>query len=265
MIVPERGVLAVSLKDRVWDAKRGQRAARALSMALGAACDPGAHWGREARFELRPRLTAEWGAAALPARDGAASGDSWLARLLDNRRLLALISDGMGRGEGAARESARAVRLLERFMLAGIDGVGAAEAVNALLQNRGAEDMFATMDLLELNLDTGDAAFLKLGACATMIVRDGEVSWVQGGCLPLGILERVEPGRFRARLEPGDALMMASDGVMDALDEDRLTALLNSGLPPKTIARQTLDAAREALGEGRRDDMTVICVRIGSG
>ena len=66
--------------------------------------------------------------------------------------------------------------------------------MNALLLNRGGEDMFATVDLLILDLSTGEAELVKLAACPTLILRDGALRRVEGGRLPLGILEKVQPG-----------------------------------------------------------------------
>ena len=195
---------------------------------------------------------------------GAPCGDSHLVCRIEGGRLLALICDGMGSGDGAARESAVAVRLLGRFLGAGAPVRLAVETVNALMLNRGGEEMFATVDLLVVDLRTGAAAFTKLAACCTLIARNGAVLRVEGGRLPLGILEEVHPDRRSMRLMPGDVLLMASDGVMDAAGPEALEALLLEGpddMP--ALARRVLDAARRA--GGHRDDMTAVCLRIESG
>ena len=194
---------------------------------------------------------------------GTPCGDSHLACMLDGERLLVLVSDGMGSGDAARRESAGAVRLLGRFLRAGAASGLAVETVNALLLNRGGDDMFATVDMLILDLSTGEAEFTKLAACPTLIAREGRVRRVEGGRLPLGILERVSPGTNRARLLPGDVLLMATDGVMDAVGEQALEALLQEGeedMP--SLTRRALALAERACEGGRRDDMTVVCLRV---
>ena len=57
-------------------------------------------------------------------------------------RLLAAISDGMGSGEAAARESARCISLLRKFVCAGIERDAALAAVNSLLVMRDGEETF---------------------------------------------------------------------------------------------------------------------------
>ena len=194
---------------------------------------------------------------------GAPSGDSHLLCMLDDERLLALICDGMGSGTSAARESACAARLLARFMAAGADWSLAIETVNAMMLNCAAEDMFSTVDLMLLDLSTGMAEFLKLAAPPALIARGDEVQRVEGGRLPLGILERVQPGTTRTRLIPGDVLLMASDGVMDAAGSATLeTLLLDAPEDAREVARRAVSIAERACAGGRRDDMTAMCVRL---
>ena len=210
----------------------------------------------------KPRLRVTKGAACASGKAGEMSGDSHLVTMLDERRLLALVSDGMGSGPAAAEESALAARLLGRFMRAGA-GVGlAVETVNALLLNRGGEDMFATADILVVDLVSGEAELTKLAACPTFSARGGEALRVEGGRLPLGILERVRPEPVRTRLMPGDALLMVSDGVADAAGAEALEALLldGAGEDPARLAERALDIAGSACEGGRRDDMTAVCL-----
>ncbi len=207
------------------------------------------------------RLRVSAGVLCASREAGAPCGDSHLVCRLEGCRLLALICDGMGSGDGAARESAVAVRLLGRFLRAGAPGSLAVETVNALMLNRGGEEMFATVDMLVIDLVTGAALFTKLAACCTLIAREGEVLRVEGGRLPLGILEQVRPERSRLDLRPGDVVLMASDGVMDAAGPGALEALLlDDPTDMPALARRVLDAAGRA--GGHRDDMTAVCLRV---
>jgi len=68
----------------------------------------------------------------------------------------------------------------------------------------------------------------------------------------------------RVRLEPGDVILMASDGVMDAVDPAGLSECLvmNGRQPPEILAERVLEAA-ERCGDARyRDDMTAVCARV---
>jgi len=124
--------------------------------------------------------------------------------------------------------------------------------------------MFATVDMLILDLATGMAEFVKLAACPTFIARGGEILRIEGGRLPLGILEKVQPAISRVQLLPGDIIFMASDGVMDAADPDLLMDELISspGSMPELVRRSLALAAGEN-NIWRRDDMTALALRVG--
>jgi stage II sporulation protein E len=183
------------------------------------------------------------------------SGDSHLAAGLPGGRVLMMLSDGMGTGLNAARESRAAVRLIRRFLAAEVEYALAFDSVNQLLILLGGEDMFATVDLCVLDLNACTASFSKLGGCDSFLIRKGELRRVEGGRLPMGILEDVKPASAHLRLQPGDTLVMMTDGLFDATrDGERewleQTALQLSGETPQALCEEL---TRHALnGRDRR-------------
>ena len=255
--------IVAALRAGRWTPEMVGVATTQFTRAFGRAYVAEGEYGQEMRFVRKPRLHAATGAGCVSREAGVPSGDSHLIRMLDDERMLILICDGMGSGEAAARESASAVKLLGRFLAAGVACPLAIETVNALLLNHSGEEMFATVDMLILNLSTGMAEFTKLAACPSLIARGGEVVRVEGGRLPLGILERVQPSVSRVQLLPGDVVLLASDGVMDAVDAGVLEELICAGpdsMP--NLAQQVLAAAENTREAFRRDDMTAVCVRV---
>lgn len=257
--------------DGVWSASAARRAAALLSDELGIPFSPALNRGRipdecELRLLQAPALTASIGSASRPSTPGQPCGDSFFARVLPDGRLLIALSDGMGSGESAAAESRRCVSLLRKFVCAGLDRESALNAANSLLMLRSGEDMFATVDLCVVDLRTGSAAFSKLGACSSYLLREKRVIKISGGRLPLGVLDRVEAETRREELYPGDMIVMFSDGIADELRdgeiewlEEQLPALRR--LTPEQAADRllSLSAARRS---GTPDDMTVVTARI---
>jgi PAS domain S-box-containing protein len=103
------------------------------------------------------------------------------------------------------------------------------------------------------------------------LLRAGEGAAAAGrpGTL-LGAFEEVAWEAAELDLEPGDTLVLYTDGVTDTtraagerFGQERLAALLNSctGLPPEEVARR-IDAALHAFEEGpQRDDLAVLVLR----
>lgn len=271
-ILDDRLEIVCVLKEKIWDSKAARHAAALLSDELGIPFSPVLSRGRvpgecELRLQQAPALTAEIGAATCAAEEGAACGDSHIVCILPDGRLIAAISDGMGHGEEAAAESRRCISLLRKFVSAGIDRDAALTAVNSLLMMKSGEDMFATADLCVADLYSGIASFSKLGACRSYIVGERGICEIAGGRLPLGILDRVEPASEKAEVHPGDILIMVSDGIADEMKEGQTKALKGMlkgirRMKPEKAAESILEWAKKRDAGKKRDDMTVIAVRI---
>ncbi|NLF28800.1 MAG: SpoIIE family protein phosphatase [Clostridiales bacterium] len=213
----------------------------------------------------RRALNIRWGASAVSKSPGTPSGDAHILRTLPDGRTMMLLSDGMGSGEAAREESERAARLLWKFLAARVDPETAFQTVNELMLLRSDGDMYATVDLCLIDPVGRRADFLKLAASRSLIVRGGEVIPVEGGRLPLGVLEGVVPSAFDMELRPGDLIVMGTDGAMENGPEGYLENILlsHATLPPNELADAILRAAEEvAANGGRRDDMTCLCARI---
>jgi stage II sporulation protein E len=218
-------------------------------------------------FVQKPRLRLHIGRASCPIEGEMLCGDSTLCGRLDAGRYLMAISDGMGSGDAANAESRAALTLLLRALQAGYARADALRAVNALLLACRGEETYATLDLCLFDLNSGEAVLDKQSACPSYLLRGGRCQRIGGDALPMGILSNaVRPGGRPLRLDPGDLLLMISDGVLDAFGgEDApllaaLTALrpAKGGATPQEIARALLTRALERT-EGRAlDDMTVL-------
>ncbi len=205
--------------------------------------------GDMARTRLRPRdspprLRLAWGASARSMRSGQPSGDAHLLRRLPDGRTLALVCDGMGSAEAARQESERAARLLWKFLSARVEPEAALAAANALLVARGAGDMFATVDMCLLDDRAGKAQFWKQAASRSLIAREGEVLVIEGGRLPLGVLEGVSPVVKEVELRPGDVIVMGSDGAMEVGDGAMEEALCKTGPSRRTGSAKRCCARR---------------------
>ena len=208
-------------------------------------------------------------AVACAAKDGMKiSGDAHLVRSVRDSKYMLLISDGMGSGERAAKESSRVVSLLEDFYGAGFDDETVIRSLNKLMILGGADDMFSTIDMCVIDLRTARARFTKIGAPHSYIIRADRVRRISSGALPMGILEEMTPAVTEVQLVPGDVILMYSDGVSDAEtdNEDIYRAIVSAAQTQgtKDIANTVLSLAAEARG-GRVDDMTVIAARIARG
>lgn len=211
-------------------------------------------------------------AVANLARDGKpVSGDSHAAVDLGNGRFAVAVSDGMGNGERAKRESKAAIELLQKLLKAGFDEHLAIKTVNSTLLLRSREEMFTTLDMVLIDLFSARADFLKIGSAPSFVKRGDEVRAISGASVPIGILQDIEVQAIEDQLEEGDILILMSDGIYDAasIHEDKeewlKTQLQNLETDdPQSIADTIIELAARVANGQINDDMTVMVARIGA-
>lgn len=89
--------------------------------------------------------------------------------------------------------------------------------MNALMLREMETDHYATLFLAVLNMRTGWLSAAQAGHPAGLLLREkGRVQRLGTGGLPIGLIEGAEFSSFRARMRPGDRLLLTSDGITEA-------------------------------------------------
>ena len=167
-----------------------------------------------------------------------------------------LLCDGMGTGAGAVQEGKNAQQLLHRLLVAGYPAEHALQSLNsicALSRRAGA----VTVDLLELELDTGRGRLYKWGAAPSYVIsRAGAEKIGTAGPPPgLSVTDRRDTV-YQLSLRRGETLVLVSDG---GGEEEALHCCLSmAGAAPGELARSLLTCSQFS-GE---DDASVVLVEL---
>ena len=219
------------------------------------------------RFEEDGEYQLLYGAARVPKQGERCSGDNYTFCESPGNQVVMSLSDGMGSGEAAARESKQVVELTEQLLETGFSPRAALKLVNTVLLLAGPEQHPATLDLSCIDLHTGVLEAMKLGAVPTFIIGEEGVEIMEAGEVPMGVLNGVEPVLMSRKLWEGDRIVMVSDGVLDALPGDDKEKAMQQYLEsveemgPQELADQVLDFAVSFIS-APRDDMTVLAAGI---
>ena len=205
------------------------------------------------------------GVAARKKDGETVSGDTGAWFKQEDGSLFVLLCDGMGSGPSAHRESSEAVRLLEQFLRAGVPPEEALRTLSGALALQGEETGgFTTIDLMRVDLFTGATAVYKYGAAPTYVKKGNTVQRITGSTLPAGLspVQGAAPDVSRFSLEPGDCVLMVSDGVAGGEGDVWLRERLRSfqGESPKELARILIEEGQRRVGSG--DDRTAILLRL---
>ena len=201
--------------------------------------------------------------------DGAGiSGDNFSFLELERGELLLGLSDGMGSGSMACKESEMVLDLVERFMEAGFSVETAIRMMNSAMVMKGEDDLYSTVDLCKINLYTGKACLYKIGASATFIKREDEVECITSSSLPVGAEAQIEIETSETVLKNGDFVVMVTDGVLEYLHvpkpEETMQEIIESIQTnnPGILAKRIMERVMLFTGGKARDDMTVLAACI---
>lgn len=177
-----------------------------------------------------------------------------------------ILSDGMGSGEKASKDSSIIIELMEKFLEAGFSEKMAVQMINSMLISGSEEGNMSTLDMCRMDLYNGTCKFLKIGSSASFIKRQNMVERISAGNLPLGIFGSPDMELTSRELQDGDYIIMVSDGVLDGLSqgigEDMLSELISriDLKNPGEIANSILQFCIRQCKGRIRDDMTVLVV-----
>ena len=137
--------------------------------------------------------------------------------------------------------------------------------INSALMLKADQESFSTVDILEIDTETGECEFLKVGSAQSFIKKKKEIEVVSSKSLPVGIFENTDAIPEKYSLAHGDIILMMSDGVTEAgsgvLKNDWIKKLLLlEKRKPWEIADLIIVGAK---GRTRfSDDMTCCVIKI---
>ena len=178
--------------------------------------------------------------------------------------LCVILADGMGCGDDAAKDSAQVVAILEKFLRSGVDPAVAMKILNSVLLLRGGDSWgYATVDLMCVDLFSGETCFYKYGAAPSYVKSGRNIKRIKCETLAAGLTggDGIAPDIVRMRLRPGSTAVIATDGVIPGSEDEWLKAPLLKGFDDmKALARAALKEPEKLYGAN--DDMTVVTVRV---
>lgn len=215
-------------------------------------------------FERSAKFDAVFGLSCAKKDGSSISGDTHSVLRISTDKFLLALSDGMGSGEHAESISSVSLSLIESFYKAGMESNLILSTVNKLLAVN-TEDSFTALDVAVIDLNFAKADFIKFGSPYGFIIGPKGIRIVEGSSLPLGILNDLKPSVCNAELSDGDIIILLTDGVSDAIgnSSDIIDFLRTQPAKnPQSLSDNLLKHALELSGGQKKDDMTVLAVRI---
>ena len=206
----------------------------------------------QCRNYVPPKFRADVGMSTRSRRE--VNGDTCVWFSGTRNRYYILLCDGMGTGEAALRESREASDHLQRLLSIGFPAEYALRNLNsmAILREMGG---CATVDLVQLDLNTGRGLLYKWGAAGSYLLHRGQLRKIGTAGAPPGLSQQARETVDRLSLGGGEVLVLLSDG---AGEEGLLQrAWMDRELSPGEMAASILEQGSDA-----GDDATVVVIRL---
>ncbi len=189
--------------------------------------------------------------------------------------LVAMVGDVSGHGLGAALFTTMAHALTQQQFRAGADMATAFRQVNeGLFHTRSGR--FMTAVAVSIDSLTGACEYVSAGHTRSLWIHHGEVRWLDSTAMPLGIVPSldIDPSP-QVVLDPGDMLLLYTDGITEAahedgttLGEERLADTVLAAWRSRLAPRRVLDLVAAAVdgftaGRAQTDDLTGVAITRG--
>src|SRR6516165_4456965 len=216
----------------------------------------------DTEFEIRAKIR--------PTRE--VGGDFYDFFKLDADRLAIVIGDVCGKGIPASIFMAVVVTVLRTAAREQPSAASTIARTNAILCRDNVASLFATAFYGVLNLASGTLEYCNCGHCAPVLIPvSGEPRRLRSTGLPLALFTDRPAGASCVQINPGDNLILFTDGVTEALnplkEEFGDPLLLETLLSMPTLRASELVSSlfsavdHFAQGEKQADDIACVAIR----
>ncbi|MBE1556157.1 SpoIIE family protein phosphatase [Sporosarcina limicola] len=166
-------------------------------------------------FSSAVRFSLDYGIIATAGGESFHAGDAYEVFSIHEGLTAVLLSDGMGQDINAYRESQKVIRLMRECLNRKMDPETAMHTLHYMMSLNGLDDMYATLDLALVDLQSGRLWSWKAGSMSTYIKRGDDFLRLDSKSVPVGFLPSFSVESKNEELKAGDLIVMLTDGLFN--------------------------------------------------
>ncbi len=198
-------------------------------------------------------------------------GDFYDFFMQDDNHLVIVIADVSGKGVPAAMLMAVAKTLIKSYVFMGLTIDEVFNKTNNLICGNDETNMFITACMGILDLKTGDLKYVNAGHNLPLLFNRNSIDYVEMKTgVVLGVIEDYEYKTGEIKINPGDKLLMYTDGVTECKNDKSeffgdirfkdFVSKKNSKEPQTVIQNVYEELKTFASGAEQSDDITLLCL-----
>jgi phosphoserine phosphatase RsbU/P len=201
---------------------------------------------------------------------GPVSGDYCDLVSSENGDLFFLLGDVSGKGIAASMLMAHLHAIFRSLITLDLPVDQLVERANHVFTDATLPAYYATL-VCGRARRSGAIEICNAGHCPPLVIRKGEVTSIEATGMPVGIFCRERYSAFELQLEPGDSLLLYTDGLTESFDPleaeygiERLSKMVGAShsCGPQELTAACLEDARIfRAGQPKGDDLTVMVIQ----
>lgn len=203
------------------------------------------------------------------AGSGLMAGDFYDFCRTHRTRVAAVIGDVSGHGIDSSITAFQVKYLLRTFLRQYRDPAQALEELNLQMANEGRAEEFVSLVVVTFDQTAGSLRYASAGHPAAWLWHDGEIAPLRATGPILMLDPRATYVSREIPLEPGDLLLLYTDGLAEArrgdelFGEDRIAATMrrDPGIDAEVLCKDLLEAARDFADSALADDVAILAIR----
>lgn len=208
----------------------------------------------------KPKVKLEYSHKILAKSNNLISGDNYYIKKDYNESYTFALSDGMGNGHTAYKESSEALKLISHLSSYHFS----AKTILKLLENiydlKCEYDSYATLDLLNINTASMKLNLYKLGSTTSYIYHNRELQAFENKALPLK-LDDINSS-YEVEYFKDDVILLFSDGISDFLTPLEIKHEIDFTESTEEIMNRILNKLKKKENNELKDDASIIVIKV---
>lgn len=208
----------------------------------------------------KPKVKLEYSHKILPKNNNIISGDNYFIKRDYNDSYVFALSDGMGSGHTAYKESSKALKLISHLSTYHFSLKTILKLLENIYDLKCEYDSYATLDLLHINTANMKLNLYKLGSTVTYIFHNDDLMVLENKALPLK-LDDINSS-YELEYYKNDVILLLSDGVSDFISRLEIKNEVDFSSTSEEILNQLIKKLKEKENNELKDDASIIVIKI---
>lgn len=211
-------------------------------------------------FYKKPLIKISYAHTVLAKDGNIMSGDNYYIKKDFNNSYIFILSDGMGSGYSAYKESIDVLKTIASLSTYHFRTKTILKLLEDIYELKSNYDCYATLDFLSINPATRKINLYKMGSTTTYIYHNKRLLIYENKALPLK-LDEVNSA-FELDIYKDDFIFLLSDGISDFISSNEFESIIKPDLSAEATCHNIVEYLKKKEKGKLKDDISLIVIKV---